>query len=258
MSDTPLIDLARHDAVAVISLRRPSRRNAVNAAMAGELRRALADVGADASVRVAILTGDAACFCAGMDLAAFLDSQGQEINSGPGRFAGVAAHGLDKPLLAAVEGPVLAGGFELALACDMIVAGEDAFFGLPEVRVGLFPAAGGAFRLMRALPPNLAMEMLCAARRLTAAEAHRFGLVNRLVPTGTALAAALELAREIAAMAPMGVRAALRLARAARETDADRLWAENDILWAEIMASADAAEGPRAFLEKRPPVWTGA
>jgi len=258
MSDAPLIDLARHDAVAVISLRRPSRRNAVNAAMAGQLRRALADIGADPAVRAAILTGDAACFCAGMDLAAFLDGQGQEINSGPGRFAGVAAHSLDIPLVAAVEGPVLAGGFELALACDMIVAGQDAFFGLPEVRVGLFPAAGGAFRLMRALPPNLAMEMLCAGRRLTADEGRRFGLVNRLVPAGAALAAALELAREIAAMAPLGVRAGLRLARAARDADADRLWAENDVLWAEIMASADAEEGPRAFLEKRPPVWKGA
>jgi enoyl-CoA hydratase/carnithine racemase len=258
MSDAPLIDLARHDAVAVISLRRPSRRNAVNAAMAGQLRQALADIGADPAVRAAILTGDAACFCAGMDLAAFLDGQGQEINSGAGRFAGVAAHSLDIPLVAAVEGPVLAGGFELALACDMIVAGQDAFFGLPEVRVGLFPAAGGAFRLMRVLPPNLAMEMLCAGRRLTADEGRRFGLVNRLAPSGAALAAALELAREIAAMAPLGVRAGLRLARAARDADADRLWAENDVLWAKIMASADAAEGPRAFLEKRPPVWTGA
>ncbi|AGW13385.1 enoyl-CoA hydratase-related protein [Megalodesulfovibrio gigas] len=257
MDASSLLAVERRGPTAILRLNRPERRNAVDAALADAMRQALAEVGADPAVRAVILTGGETCFSAGMDLAAYLDGQWPAINDAEGRFAGVAAHRLEQPLIAAVEGPALAGGFETALACDMIVAGDGAFFGVPEVRVGLFPAAGGAFRLMRKVPPNVGMEILCTGKRLSAAEAHQLGLVNRLVPAGTALDAALTLAEEIARQAPLGVRASLTLARAALAAEEARLWELNDRLWQQITATTDAREGPRAFLEKREPVWTG-
>lgn len=266
--------------VAVLRLNRPAKRNAINAALAGAMRQACAAIieraageggrdaparaattrvereAAGAAVRAVLLTGSADCFCAGMDLQAFLHGEGPAINDGDGRFAGFTDHRLPVPVIAAVEGPALAGGFELVLACDMVVAGEGAVFGLPEVKVGLFPAAGGAFRLPRKLPPALAMELVCTGARLSAATAWQYGLVNRLVSDGTAFGAALELAQGIAAQAPLGVRAGLALARQAIAQEA-ALWETNDSLWQKVAASADAAEGPSAFLEKRSPVWRG-
>ncbi|GAB7078982.1 enoyl-CoA hydratase-related protein [Megalodesulfovibrio paquesii] len=257
MTSPSLLRVERRGPAAILTLARPERRNAVNAALAEAMRQALREVQADAAVRAVILTGGDSCFSAGMDLAAYLDGQWPAINDAEGRFAGVTAHRLDKPLIAAVEGPALAGGFEMALACDMIVAGEGASFGVPEVRVGLFPAAGGAFRLMRKVPPGVGMDLLCTGRRMDAAEAQRLGLVTRLVPAGQALQGALALVEEIAERAPLGVAASLRLARAALTADEASLWEMNDRLWTEITDSADAQEGPRAFLEKRLPVWKG-
>ncbi|MCA1985065.1 MAG: enoyl-CoA hydratase/isomerase family protein, partial [Desulfovibrio sp.] len=141
MEESPPLLVERRGQAAVLQLARPQRRNAVDVTLADALRQALHQAGADPAVRAVILTGGDTCFSAGMDLTAFLDGQWPCINDGEGRFAGVTDHRLDKPLIAAVEGPALAGGFEMALACDMIVAGEGAFFGVPEVRVGLFPAA---------------------------------------------------------------------------------------------------------------------
>lgn len=255
MGDEILME--RHGGTVVLRLHRPQRRNAVNAALAASMRQALRDVAADATARLVILTGNEACFCAGMDLGAYLDGEGPAINDGEGRFAGVTGHVLPVPVLAAVEGPALGGGLELALACDGIVAGESAVFGAPEVRVGLFAAAGGAFRLPGRIPPARALELLLTGERFTARQAEAWGLVNRVVPDGQALAAALELGERLTAAAPLALRATLELVRARRDRDEAALWERNDRLWQEIQSSQDAAEGPRAFLEKRAPVWTG-
>lgn len=247
----------KHGPVACITLNRPEKRNAINAAMAQTMRQLLDDLEQDEQVRAVIITGGADVFCAGMDLQAFRQGEGAAIFDGPGGFAGFVAASVSRPLIAAVEGFALAGGFELALACDMIVASRSAMFGLPEVTVGLFAAAGGAFRLPQRLPANKAVELMLTGNRLAAPQAEALGLVNALTDDGEALAVALHLAQKIAANAPLGVQASLKLAREARCGKESEFWRLSDELWAQVRASDDAKEGPAAFLEKRPPKWTG-
>ncbi|WP_335680904.1 enoyl-CoA hydratase-related protein [Sphingomonas melonis] len=163
-----------------------------------------------------------------------------------------------KPLIAAVEGYALAGGCELALACDLIVAGEDAMFGLPEVARGLVAGSGGLVRLRERIPPAIALEYALTARRMDAPTAHRWGLVNRLAPTGGALEAALALAQDIAANAPLSVLASKRIMAESPDWALDERWQRQRGLVEAVLASADAQEGARAFAEKRPPVWRGA
>lgn len=248
----------QEDTIAVLTLQRPEKRNAVNAEMAGQMRSAVASLQDDPRVRVVILTGGDAVFCAGMDLDAFKQGQGEEIFGRKGRFAGFVAAELQTPCIAAVEGFALAGGFELALACDLIVAAENAVFGLPEVTVGLFASAGGAFRLPLLTAPKKAMEYLLTGERFSATQAEALGLVNQVVPAGQALEGALRLARKIAANAPLGVQANLRLARQAAAAQEEAFWAANDELWQQVSQSRDAREGPQAFLDKRAPKWEGA
>lgn len=244
-------------AIALFTLDRPERRNAIDAAMTNALRDALARFEADPDLHVGVLCGAGRVFCAGMDLAAFDTGQVEDVLFGPGGFGGLTELRRTKPLIAAVHGAALAGGFELALACDLIVAEEGCRFGLPEVLRGLVAGAGGALRLASLIPPARAREILLTGRMIDTAEAWDLGLIARRASLGAGLDTALELAGNIAANAPLAVAETLRLSRAAETAQIAALWPENTRTLRAIMASDDAQEGARAFLEKRPPQWLG-
>lgn len=236
--------------VLVITLDRPEARNALDSDLTSAAIAALERLDADDSLAVGILTGERG-FCAGMDLKAFA-------SDGPPRgldrlLGGVTA----KPVVAAVERFALAGGLELALSTDLIVAGRTAKLGIPEVTVGLFAAGGGLLRLPRAIPQRIAMELALTGDIVTAAKAHEWGLVNRIVDDGCALEAAIELANRIAANAPLGIAASKRLIHASLDMPADDFWRLQSPMFAAVSRSADAAEGARAFAEKRSPNWKG-
>jgi enoyl-CoA hydratase len=241
--------------VLVITLDRPQVRNAVDGATSRELAAALDRLDADDELAVGVLTGAGGTFCAGMDLKAFLDGEQPEI---PGRgFGGLTQAPPRKPLVAAVEGYALAGGCELVLACDLVVAASDASFGLPEVGLGLIAGSGGLLRLPRRLPYHVAMELALTGDRFSAEDAQRWGLVGRLTEPGGALAAAVELAARIARNAPLALAATKRIVAGSWAWPADEVWERNQAELDAIKASADAAEGARAFAEKRPPRWAG-
>jgi enoyl-CoA hydratase/carnithine racemase len=245
------------EGVATLTLDRPDQRNAINAAMAAGLLAAMDRFEADAAARVAVLTGAGdKAFCAGMDLKAFAAGEGPAIFGGRGGFAGFTGYPRSKPVIAAVNGAALAGGCELVLACDLVVAADTAMFGQPEVKRGLFAAAGGALRLPRTVPRVRAMELLLTGDPIDARTALELGLVNRVVSAVELSAAARELARRICANAPLAVRETLAVARRAFEPGED-CWAHNEAAWRRVAASEDAAEGPRAFAEKRPARWRG-
>jgi enoyl-CoA hydratase len=240
-------------AVLVITMNRPQVRNAINLEVARGIAAALDRLDADPGLRAGIITGAGGTFCAGMDLKAF--SAG-EIPKVPGRgFAGLVAAPPRTPLIAAVEGYALAGGFEIVLACDLVVAAEGAVFGLPEVQRGLTPAAGGLFRLPRRIPYHLAMELVLTGRRWPAPEAAAAGLVARLTPDGGALEAAHELATQIAENAPLAVAASKRVILESADWSAEESFARQEDIVGPVRSSQDAAEGARAFVEKRQPVW---
>lgn len=244
--------------IAVITLNRPEVRNAVNPELAGAVEWLIKKVEADDAVRVAILTSsNDRVFCAGADLAAISSGRGAGIATADGGFAGFVDAKRDKPWIAAVKGYALAGGGELCLACDMIVASEDAKFGLPEVKRGLFAGAGGVHRLPRALPRNIALELVATGDPMEARRAYELGLVNRVAPTDQVLAVALDLARAIAVNAPVSVRESLKVARLSGEASDAELRKLSGEAAMRVMTTADAREGPRAFLEKRAPQWTG-
>lgn len=253
MSDAVLIE--RREATLVIVLNRPERRNAVDYAMSEAIAAALDTLDAEAELRVGIITGAGGSFCSGMDLKAFVAGSRPEV-AGRG-FGGLTEAPPAKPLLAAVEGFALAGGCEMALACDMIVAAEDASFGIPEVSRGLVAGSGGLTRLVRRIPPALAMEYALTGRRLAACEAHRLGLVNRLAAPGQALAEALALASEIAANAPLAIMASKRIMLESADWTSAEQWDRQRPLVDAVLATDDAQEGARAFAEKRAPVWRG-
>jgi enoyl-CoA hydratase len=241
--------------VLVITLNQPERRNAIDRATSLAVAAALDRLDAEAGLSVGILTGAGGQFCAGMDLKAFLDGERVEL---PGRgLAGLTSAPPAKPLIAAVEGHALAGGCEMALACDLLVAADSATFGLPEVRRGLIAGSGGLLRLPERLPRPVAMELALTGRMMPAAEAARWGMVNRLCAPGQALDTALALAAEIAANAPLALVASKRLVAEGPRWPAQEIWSRQDALLEPVIASGDAREGARAFVEKRPPVWTG-
>jgi enoyl-CoA hydratase len=241
------------DGVLVITIDRPEQRNAMTRAAAERIAAALDELDRRADLAVAVLTGAGGSFCAGMDLKRFLAG---ETSSVPGRgFGGVTEAPPVKPLIAAVEGWALAGGFELMLACDLVVAGEGARFGLPEVKRGLVARAGGLLRLPQRLPRAVALEMVLTGEPMPATRAEALGLVNRVVPDGSALAAALDLARAIAANAPLAVAASKRILVESPSWPADEQWQRQAVLADPVFASADAQEGARAFAERRPPSW---
>lgn len=244
------------DRIATITLDRPAQRHAIDAATTAALRAALERFETDPEALVAILTasGDQA-FCAGMDLKAFAAGEGPAILEGPGGFAGFTHYPRTKPCIAAVNGAALAGGCEIVLACDLVVAAGHARFGLPEVKRGLFAASGGVLRLPRLIPRTRALELLLTGDLIDAQTAHDLGLINKVVPHGQLLETARDLALRICANAPLAVRETLALARAVFSLPEEQLQARNDAAWARIAATEDAREGPQAFAEKRPAVW---
>lgn len=246
----PLVEFETHGPVALIRLNRPELRNAVNLALTGELRAALARLEGDSTLRAAVLTGAGRFFCAGMDLGAFAAGERPGLGD-PDHFAGFVAARRSKPIIAAVNGGAVAGGFEIVLACDMVIAEEGAIFSLPEVKRGIIAAGGGAFRLPRRLPAAIAAEMLLTGDPITADRAAALGLVNSVVPGAELIATALALAGRVAANAPLAVRLTREVAQEAED------WTRSDAAWAQIDVSVDALEGARAFKEKREPQWTG-
>jgi enoyl-CoA hydratase len=244
--------------VALVTLCRPESRNAVNAAVAVELENIVRSTEADPAVWAVVLTGAGGkAFSSGADLKEVAAGRLETLWTPDSGFAGFVRAVRAKPWIAAVNGLALAGGFEIALACDMIVASEDAAFGLPEVTRGMIAAAGGLYRLPRALPRAIALELIATGERLTAERAAALGLINRVVPKERTLPTALELAAAIARNAPLAVRESLMIARQAADLDdatLGRLSAEGQT---RLMLSEDFREGPRAFVEKRPPRWVG-
>lgn len=249
-------------AVLLITLNRPEAHNAINAALGLRLENALRRLDAEPALRVGVLTGAGdRSFCAGADLKALATGESLSPDRDPNRGVGVLfRRGIDKPLLAAVNGVALGGGTEMALACDLVVAADTAVFGLPEVTRGLPAAGGGALRLPRQIPVKLAMELLLLGDRVDARTAARFGLVNHVVPPAEVLSRTLALAERIAANAPLAIQANKHLAYqglAHGDVHDPRLWAWHDGITRDVARSRDAREGPRAFAEKRAPNWTG-
>jgi enoyl-CoA hydratase len=246
----------RRDAVLVLTLNRPEVRNAIDTETAWAMSAALDGLDTDASLFAAVITGAGGTFCAGMDLKAFLD--GEKPSVGARGFAGIVEQPPTKPVIAAVEGTALAGGFEIVLACDLVVAAEDARFGLPETKRGLVAAGGGLMRLARRAPFHLAMEWALTGEFISADEAARAGLINRLVARGAALDAALDLAAAIARNGPLAVAATKRILIESRDWPAAEEFARQRAISVPVRESADAREGALAFKERRPPRWTGA
>jgi enoyl-CoA hydratase len=243
------------DGIAVITINRPEARNAVNRDVAQGIAAAVEEFDGSADVRVLILTGAGGTFSAGMDLKGFLAGESPNVE-GRG-FGGIAERPPAKPVIAAVEGYALAGGFEIALSCDLIVASETAKFGLPEVSRGLVAGAGGLLRLPRRVPYHLAMEIALTGDHFTAERMQQAGLVKRVVGAGEALAGARELAARLVRNAPLALAATKRVIVESADWDAGEAFARQGELIFPVFGSADAMEGAAAFAEKRSPVWRG-
>lgn len=250
-SDDSVVLEVIDDTVLLIAINRPAARNAIDGAVATGLLRAVERLDADPALRVGVITGAGGFFSSGMDLKAF-EQHGPPVDLMPfltreGR----------KPTIAAVERFALAGGLEIALTCDMVVAAEGSRFGVPEVAVGLFAAGGALCRLPRRMPISIALEMALTAQPISAEHAQAHGLVNHVVPVGEALARAIDLARTIARNAPAALQATRELMYQSLDLDESAFWELQQPLIDTVFVSNDAKEGPRAFAEKRSPIWTG-
>ena len=253
MSDEVLVEY--EDGIVVITINRPDQRNAVNRAVSYGVCAAVDELDARPDLRVGILTGAGGTFCAGMDLKAFLRG---EVTRVEGRgILGIAMTPPKKPLIAAVEGYALAGGFEAVLACDLLVAARNAQFGLPEAKRGLAAAAGGLLRLPRYIPQRIAMEIALTGDMVSAERLDRYGLINELVEPGEALAAAKRLARRIIANAPLSIAASKRVIVESREWTLAEMFARQQEITGPVNASDDAKEGAAAFAQRRAPDWRG-
>lgn len=249
------VAVAERGPVLVVTIDRPARRNALTQAASRAIAAALDELDDRADLAVAVLTGAGGDFCAGMDLKRFLRG---EVASIPGRgLGGMTQTPPRKPVIAAVEGHALAGGFELVLACDLVVAAEGSVFGLPEAKRGLAARAGGLLRLPEKLPANVAMELVLTGNPMRADRAAALGLVNRLVADGQALPAALRLAEEVAANAPLSLVASKAVLTEGRHWAPGERWRRQASIVDPLFASDDAREGAEAFAAKRLPRWTG-
>jgi enoyl-CoA hydratase/carnithine racemase len=241
--------------VATVTLNRPAKRNAIDAELAERMEGVLDRVEADDAVRVVVLTGAGGTFSAGADLRAMAEGGTPRPHPARGGFAGFVRYPRTKPVIAAVNGYALGGGLELVLASDIVVAAEDASFGLPEVGLGLIAAGGGVFRLPRAVPPARARELILTGERFGAPEALEMGLVNHVVTPQDVLPTARAIAFRIARNSPLAVKESLAIARAAGEMDDNEAWRRSAEAVARLRAGGDAREGPRAFTAKRDPRW---
>jgi enoyl-CoA hydratase len=245
----------RRGNVLLITLNRPQVRNAVNAALAAGVAGALEELDGDDGLSVGVLTGAGGFFCAGMDLGAFV--KGESPWFGDRGFAGIAQRSAAKPLIAAIEGFALAGGMEIALACDLIVAAKGAKMGIPEVKRSLIAAGGALLRLPRRMPYHVVMELALTGDFFPAERFHDYGLVNRLAEPGSAVEDALALAGELSKNGPLALVAAKKILQEQFDWTSDEMWAKQGEISGPVMTSEDAKEGSSAFKEKRDPVWKG-
>jgi enoyl-CoA hydratase len=242
---------------AIITINRPQARNAVNGAVANGIEAGIDRIEDDDDLWVGIVTGVPPVFCAGADLKEINSGNAAALQTKRGGFGGIVTRERVKPIVAAVDGPALAGGTEIVLACDLVVASGSATFGIPEVKRSLAAGAGGLFRLGRKIPLNIAMECALTGDPISAERAHHHGLVNALCEDGQALDAAMTLADRICANAPVAVRASRKVVLEATNAPDDVGWKMSIDAMAQAMGSADFKEGLTAFIEKRPPNWTG-
>ncbi|MFT4825535.1 MAG: enoyl-CoA hydratase [Halioglobus sp.] len=255
MSDEHVVLVDVADGVMTVTLNRPKAKNAVNRALAEAIAAAMDELDGNDDIRVAVITGAGGSFCSGMDLKAFVTG---ELPSIKGRgFAGITERPPVKPLIAAVEGYALAGGLELAISCDLIVAADNSQFGIPEVKRGLAAAAGGLVKLPRQIPSRLAMELALTGDFISAQRAYEIGLINQIVPAGTALEAAQTLAAKISANGPMAVALSKQVIAQSSDWTADNMWDNQQEVVSPIFTSEDAIEGATAFAERRAPNWKG-
>lgn len=251
--DVVLVDVA--DGVMTITINRPEAKNAVNKAVAEGISAAIDELESNDALRVAIITGAGGTFCSGMDLKAFVTGE-LPVVEGRG-FAGLVEYLVKKPVIAAVEGYALAGGFEVAISCDLIVVSEEAKFGIPEVKRGLAAAGGGLIKLPKQIPARIAMELALTGDFINAERAYELGLVNQVVPAGTALEAARALAARIAANGPLAVAASKQVVARAQDWDREEMFAKQQEIVMPVLVSEDAIEGATAFAQKRAPNWKG-
>ena len=252
-----MVDYEQRGRVAVLTINRPEARNAVNGEVAEAMEAAIDRLEADDETWVGVVAGNGPVFSAGADLKAIAAGQGGSLSTKRGGFAGLARRERVKPLIAAVDGPALAGGCEIVLSCDLVVASTNARFGIPEVKRSLVAGAGGLFRLPRALPLNVAMELALTGDPIDAERAYALGFVNVLVDAGGAVDGALALAERMCANAPMAVRESRRVVILGTLADDDTAWKLTNEAMGRVMKTEDFAEGPRAFIEKRAPSWRG-
>ncbi len=257
MSDDQLVLLSTEDHIAIITINRPEARNAINGDVAQAMESAMDKIEEDDSIWVTVLTGNGPVFCAGADLKAISSGQVASITTPKGGFAGFVKRERSKPVIAAVDGPALAGGCEIVLACDLVVASSAARFGIPEVKRALVAAAGGLFRLPQSLPKNIAMEMALTGEPISADRAYHFGLVNKIADEGQALEIAKELAQSICVNAPLAVRESRKIVLETFSANSEELWKLSGLGMAKMVSTQDFMEGPLAFIEKRAPVWKG-
>jgi enoyl-CoA hydratase len=252
------IDREKKGKVEIITINRPEARNAIDGPTATALSKAFDELEEDPDIWAVILTGAGdKAFCAGMDLKAFASGQLNEIISAKGGFAGIANRNFPKPLIAAVNGAAFAGGCEIMLSCDLVVAVEDASFGIPEVKRGLIAAAGALIRLPKRLPLSIALELALTGDPIDAHRAYNLGLVNKVVPRNDLITEALSLAERITANAPLAVKHSKKVLYGSLGIPEEEAWKVNNESVPVIFSSKDAMEGAVAFAEKRPPNWSG-
>jgi enoyl-CoA hydratase/carnithine racemase len=251
------LETEQRGAVRILRINRPEARNSLNGAVISGIGLGMAEADADPEVGAVIVTGTGdKAFCAGMDLRGFAEGTGERNESAAKAYQAFIRNGISKPVIGAANATAVAGGFELLMACDLIVASKEARFGLPEVKRALFPAGGGVF-LSKRIPIAVALELTLTGDYIDAAKALELGLVNRLAEPADVLDEALELAGRITANGPLAVKAIKTLVRAAAQLPAPEVWTMQEQLHPEIFGSDDAKEGATAFIEKRDPVWRG-